>query len=93
MERVRREEKLSMELVKLGQKGQVTIPKAILRSLGVSSETQLLVETTADGAILLRPAVVYPVEIYSDERVAEFERENDVPSETLDRARKRLAKH
>lgn len=42
-----------------------------------------LVETTADGAIVLRPAAVYPVEIYSQGRIAEFERENAVSPELL----------
>ena len=33
----------------------------------------MLVETTSDGAILLRPAGVYPLEIYSKERLRKFE--------------------
>lgn len=32
----------------------------------------LLVETTADGGILLRPAGVYPIEMYTQERIEEF---------------------
>ncbi|MEA1051464.1 AbrB/MazE/SpoVT family DNA-binding domain-containing protein [Lamprobacter modestohalophilus] len=70
-----------MDLVKLGKKGQVTIPRAILRSVGLSEEAPLLVETTREGAILLKPAAVYPIEVYSDQRVAEFERENAVPED------------
>lgn len=72
-----------MELVKLGKKGQVTIPKMILRSIGATDEMPMLVETTSDGAILLRPAAVYPVELYTDRRVAELERENTVPDRVL----------
>lgn len=72
-------EVLSVELVKLGKKGQVTIPRAILRSVGLTGDAPLLVETTAEGAILLKPAAVYPVEIYSASRVEEFERENAIP--------------
>ncbi|MCF8003885.1 MAG: AbrB/MazE/SpoVT family DNA-binding domain-containing protein [Chromatiaceae bacterium] len=70
-----------MDLVKLGKKGQVTIPRAILRSIGLSEEAPLLVEATREGAILLKPAAVYPIEVYSDQRVAEFERENAVPED------------
>jgi AbrB family looped-hinge helix DNA binding protein len=70
-----------MELVKLGKKGQVTIPRAILRSVGLTGDAPLLVETTPEGAILLRPAAVYPGEIYSDQRVAQFEHENAVPDD------------
>ena len=34
----------------------------------------MLVDVTEDGAILLRQAGVYPIEIYSEERIREFER-------------------
>lgn len=61
-----------MEIIKLGKKGQVSIPKAILNHLGLEGETMLLAETTADGGILLRPAGVYPIEIYTEERIEEF---------------------
>lgn len=65
-----------MEIVKLGKSGQVSIPKGVLRRLGVEPETMMLVEVTADGGILLRPAGVYPVEMYGEKRVAEFLRED-----------------
>jgi AbrB family looped-hinge helix DNA binding protein len=61
-----------MEMVKLGKKGQVSIPKSVLKRVGITGEAPLLVETTEDGAIVLRQAAVYPVEIYSDARVKEF---------------------
>ncbi|MEK6210794.1 MAG: AbrB/MazE/SpoVT family DNA-binding domain-containing protein [Pseudomonadota bacterium] len=61
-----------MELVRLGKKGQVTIPKGILRKLAIPDEAPLVVEASADGAIILRQAVVFPIEIYSDARVKEF---------------------
>lgn len=81
-----------MELVKLGAKGQVTIPRAILRSVGLTGDAPLLVETTPEGAILLRPAAVYPIEIYSEERVEEFERENAVSADLQARVRASLTR-
>jgi len=72
-----------MAFVKLGKKGQINILRAILRSVGLADEALLLVETTSDGAIVLRPAAVYPVEIYSYNRIVEFERENAVPTDLL----------
>ncbi len=62
-----------MELVKLGKSGQVSIPRAILRRLGIVGEQTLLVETAADGSIVLRQAGVYPLEIYAEARLSEFE--------------------
>jgi len=61
-----------MDVVKLGKKGQVSIPKGVLTQLGLEGERLLLVETTPDGSILLRPAGVYPLETYSDARIGTF---------------------
>ena len=65
-----------MEVVKLGKKGQLSLPAAVLRKLGLQGAATLLVEATDDGAVLLRPAAVYPVELYSDARLREFEQAN-----------------
>lgn len=70
-----------MQLVKLGKKGQVSLPKAILQRAGISGETPLLVDTTDDGAIVLRQVGVYPIEIYSDERIASFLKEDRMTPE------------
>lgn len=81
-----------MQLVKLGKKGQVSIPKAILQQAGISGETPLLVDATDDGAIVLRQAGVYPIEIYSDERIASFLEEDRMTPEQaslLDRTLKK----
>jgi AbrB family looped-hinge helix DNA binding protein len=81
-----------MNMTRLGKKGQVSIPKTVLDRLGLEPETVLLVESTADGAILLRPAAVYPVELYSDSRVREFLEEDSItPAETA-RVRKHTRK-
>ena len=70
-----------MELVKLGRKGQVSIPKSVLKRLGIEGDVFMLLETTPDGGILLRQTGVYPLEIYSDERLREFEREDRLSRE------------
>jgi AbrB family looped-hinge helix DNA binding protein len=70
-----------MEVIKLGKKGQVSIPAAILRRLGLEGGGYLIAEASEDGAIVLRPAGVYPIEIYTDERIKEFERENEIDPE------------
>jgi AbrB family looped-hinge helix DNA binding protein len=80
-----------MELVKLGKKGQVSIPKSILKKLGLEGDVALLIDTTGDGAILLRPAVVYPIEIYSDERIREFEQADRMDAATAARLARLIA--
>jgi AbrB family looped-hinge helix DNA binding protein len=79
-----------MEMVKLGKKGQVSIPKAVLKRLGLEGEVPLLVETTQDGAILLRPAGVYPIEVYSDERIREFDEADRMDGKTAAKLAKAL---
>jgi AbrB family looped-hinge helix DNA binding protein len=79
-----------METAKLGKRGQVSIPKAVLERLGIEEETILLVEATDDGSILLRPAGVYPIEIYSDARVAEFMAEDRISDDLRERIRRKL---
>jgi len=72
-----------MQLVKLGKKGQISLPKALLQRTGISGEMPLLLEATDDGAIILRQAGVYPIEIYSDERIAAFMEEDKMtPKQT-----------
>jgi AbrB family looped-hinge helix DNA binding protein len=70
-----------MDVVKLGRKGQVSIPAAILKKLGLAGGRHLIVELADDGAIVLRPAGIYPIEIYTDERIAEFLAENEIDPE------------
>jgi AbrB family looped-hinge helix DNA binding protein len=72
-----------MDVVRLGKKGQLTLPAGVLRKLGLKGPATLIVEATDDGAVLLRPAAVYPVETYSDERVAGFEKADRItPAES-----------
>lgn len=74
-----------MDTTRVGKKGQVSIPRAILSRLGIQAETVLLVEATDDGAIVLRPAGVYPVEIYSDARVSELLAEDRLSDQERER--------
>ena len=76
-----------MTVVRLGNKGQVSIPKALLESLGLTGGQVLLVESTDDGAIVLRPANVAPIELYDDTRVSEFLSEDTVPRALEERLR------
>jgi AbrB family looped-hinge helix DNA binding protein len=69
-----------MELVKIGRRGQVTIPRSVLKAAGIAEESRVVLEATPDGAIVMRQAAVYPVEPYSDERMREFEETNTIPA-------------
>ena len=63
-------------MVKIGTKGQVTIPRRVLEEVGLPAKSQVIVESEPDGSIRLRTAAVYSIELYSDDRVAELELQN-----------------
>ena len=53
-------------------RGVVTLPARLRQAFGLKADDELIAEATADG-ILLRPAVTLPIEIYSTERIREFD--------------------
>lgn len=69
-----------MELVKVGKKGQVTIPRSVLKAAGIAEESRVMLEATSDGAIVMRQAAVYPIELYTEDRIREFEETNTIPA-------------
>ena len=62
-------------VVQINQRGTFTIPKELRKKYGLDG--QAILEETVDG-LVLRPAATYLVEIYTDERLAEFQRMNEV---------------
>jgi AbrB family looped-hinge helix DNA binding protein len=54
------------------RRGVVTLPAKLRQALGLKTDDLLIAETTAEG-LLLRPAVTLPVEIYSEDRIREFD--------------------
>ena len=81
-----------MDAIRLGKKGQLSLPAAVLRKMGIQGAATLLIETTDDGAVILRPAAVYPVEIYTEARMKEFEDANRVTKSEAARVRKALVR-
>ena len=77
-----------MDIVKLGKKGQVSLPASVLRKLGLQGSATLLVEATDEGTVVLRPAAVYPIELYSDARLEEFEQADRISADEAARVRK-----
>ncbi len=78
-----------MDIVRLGKKGQISLPKAILKRLGLTGEALLLVDVTQEGGILLKPAGVYPIELYSEKRIKEFLAEDRMTREESRRVKRR----
>lgn len=56
----------------INSRGVVTLPAKLRRAMGLKTDDLLIAETTPEG-LLLRPAVTLPVELYTPERLQEFE--------------------
>jgi bifunctional DNA-binding transcriptional regulator/antitoxin component of YhaV-PrlF toxin-antitoxin module len=59
------------ETGKIGKKGVFTIPALLRRRFGFTDRSLVVAEELDEG-VLLRPAAATPVEIYTDQRIAEF---------------------
>lgn len=81
-----------MDTVKLGRNGQLSLPRAVMKRLHLQGSETLLLDVSEDGVIRLRPAAVLPIEVYTPERVAEFERESEVEAATRSAVRKALSR-
>lgn len=58
--------------VTVSGRGLISIPAKIRKAAGIRPQDNLIAETTPEG-ILLRPALTLPIELYTPERVAEFD--------------------
>jgi AbrB family looped-hinge helix DNA binding protein len=76
----------STPIAQLSGRGTLTLPAEIRRNLGLG-EGDVLTVQIRDGSVVLTPTVLSPVEIYTDERIAEFEESARMTSEELAAAR------
>jgi AbrB family looped-hinge helix DNA binding protein len=67
------------KIITVNERGALTLPKEARKKLGVARGGQLVMDMDESGEVVLRAGVVVPVEIYSEARVAEFERMNEAP--------------
>jgi len=70
--------------VTINERGVITIPAALRRAFDLKPRDEVILEQTEAG-ILLRPAISVPIEFYSEERIAEFARDEDALASELDR--------
>ncbi len=64
------------KVININNRGTLTLPIQMRRRLGVDRDSQVVAEETDEG-ILLRPGITFPVEVYSEKRLAEFRRHNE----------------
>jgi AbrB family looped-hinge helix DNA binding protein len=68
---VNAEPPMTAEPSRVGKRGTVVIPAALRRRYGIEEGTFVVAEPR-EGGVLIRPAVVLPIEVYTPERKAQF---------------------
>ncbi len=71
---------MEAERTKVGKRGTIVIPVGLRRKYGLEEGSLVIAEARAEG-VLLRPVATIPVEIYTQERKAEFLLNNAVNPE------------
>jgi len=64
------------KVININGRGTLTLPKEMRDRLGLKDAGQVVAEETAQG-ILIRAGATFPIEIYTDKRLAEFDRTNE----------------
>jgi AbrB family looped-hinge helix DNA binding protein len=80
-----------IESAKVGKRGTIVIPAKLRKRFGIEEGALVTTEEREDG-ILIRPAVVVPVEKYTPERKAEFLLSNVTDAADYRKARKAVKK-
>jgi AbrB family looped-hinge helix DNA binding protein len=81
----------SVEAARVGKRGAIIVPAKLRKRFGIEEGSLVIAEEKNDG-ILLRPAVIVPIERYSPERKAEFLLSNAVDAAEYREARKEVRK-
>ena len=63
------------DTIQISARGTMTLPKPLRKRLGVDKGGIVMADVMEDG-IVLHPAAAFPIELYSDTRIAEFDAED-----------------
>ena len=80
-----------MEAVKVGKRGTIIVPAKLRKRYGIEEGGLVTTEAHEEG-VLIRPAIVVPVEKYTPERKAEFLLSTATTQKDYQRARKEVKK-
>jgi bifunctional DNA-binding transcriptional regulator/antitoxin component of YhaV-PrlF toxin-antitoxin module len=80
-----------METAKVGKRGAIVVPVRLRKQYGIKEGVLVTAEARQD-VILIRPAVVVPLETYTPERKAEFLLSTAISAADYRKARKEVRK-
>lgn len=74
----------------VSSRGQITLPAGIRKRLGIKPGGVVILEDR-DGELVIRPAAVVAVEMFSDRQIAEWDAEDQLAQGEREEIRRRLA--
>ena len=80
-----------MQSARVGKRGAIVVPANLRKRFGIEEGSIVIAEEKDDG-ILIRPAMVVPVERYTPQRKAEFLLSNAVDDTDYRKARNHVRK-
>ena len=80
-----------MNSARIGKRGTIVVPAELRRRFGLEEGSYVTAEPLGEG-ILLRPAILVPLEKYTAERKAEFLLSNAISRADYNRARREVKK-
>ncbi len=75
----------------VSSRGQITLPSSVRKRLGIQAGGMVTLEER-DNVVVLRPAAVVEIETYSDEDIAQWDREDRMDPAERNAILKRLRK-
>ena len=78
------------ETVLVSNRGQITLPAAMRKRLGIKGGDVVILEER-NNELVLKPGIVLEVELYSDEQIARWDADDKLSEAERDRLLNRLA--
>ena len=71
------------------RRGAIALPAKLRQALGIRAGDSIIAEATPEG-LLLRPAVMLPVELYNESRIKQFDQAEAQLAKVLQHKKRRM---
>ena len=75
----------------VSDRGQITLPATIRKKYGIKGGSALIIEER-NNELLLKPAAIMEMDIYSDEQIAEWDKADQITDSERERIIQKLEK-
>ncbi|MCP9890247.1 AbrB/MazE/SpoVT family DNA-binding domain-containing protein [Cyanobium sp. Aljojuca 7D2] len=77
------------DVLTVSSRGQITLPSALRKQLGITPGGAVIVEAV-DGELRLKPAAVFELEVYGEAQIAAWDRADQLSADERQRILERL---